>query len=76
MWHILDILALHLPHSTEFLTDRTSFPPSVLPLDQSIPPDYLENGRWYHGYRKGSYMYPCDEVPIPEPFETIAGVSS
>jgi hypothetical protein len=45
------------------------------PLDPSIPPDYLENGRWYHGYRKGLYMYPCDEVPIPELFETIVEVS-
>lgn len=26
------------------------------------PPDYMENGRMYHGYRKGTYMYPCDEV--------------
>jgi hypothetical protein len=24
--------------------------------------NYLENGRWYHGYRRGIYMYPCDEV--------------
>jgi hypothetical protein len=28
------------------------------------PVDYLENGRLYHGFRKGSYMYPCDEVRI------------
>ncbi|OBT88620.1 hypothetical protein VE02_03992 [Pseudogymnoascus sp. 03VT05] len=25
------------------------------------PPDYEENGRLYHGYRKGIYMFPCDE---------------
>ena len=24
-------------------------------------PDYEENGRMYHGYRKGIYMFPCDE---------------
>ncbi|OBT67018.1 hypothetical protein VE03_04506 [Pseudogymnoascus sp. 23342-1-I1] len=24
-------------------------------------PDYEENGRLYHGYRKGIYMFPCDE---------------
>ncbi|EEP82232.1 LaeA protein [Uncinocarpus reesii 1704] len=24
-------------------------------------PTYLENGRWYHGYRRGQYMFPCDE---------------
>lgn len=31
----------------------------------SVPPppmDYYENGRLYHGFRKGKYMYPCDEV--------------
>ncbi len=27
-----------------------------------VPSDYEENGRVYHGYRKGSYMYPCDDV--------------
>ncbi|EAS32223.3 methyltransferase LaeA [Coccidioides immitis RS] len=25
-------------------------------------PTYLENGRWYHGYRRGQYMFPCDEL--------------
>ncbi|KFY66156.1 hypothetical protein V496_02148 [Pseudogymnoascus sp. VKM F-4515 (FW-2607)] len=24
--------------------------------------DYEENGRMYHGYRKGIYMFPCDEA--------------
>jgi 2-polyprenyl-3-methyl-5-hydroxy-6-metoxy-1,4-benzoquinol methylase len=24
--------------------------------------NYMENGRWYHGYRRGLYMYPCDEA--------------
>lgn len=28
----------------------------------SIPPNHVENGRLFHGYRKGMYMYPCDEV--------------
>ncbi|KAJ4988140.1 regulator of secondary metabolism (methyltransferase domain-containing protein) [Stagonosporopsis vannaccii] len=23
--------------------------------------NYLENGRYYHGYRRGIYQYPCDE---------------
>lgn len=23
--------------------------------------NYLENGRWYHGFRRGIYMFPCDE---------------
>ncbi|KAF2112111.1 methyltransferase LaeA [Lophiotrema nucula] len=23
--------------------------------------NYLENGRYYHGFRRGIYMYPCDE---------------
>lgn len=25
----------------------------------------MENGRLYHGYRRGIYMYPCDEVRRP-----------
>jgi len=39
--------------------------PPIPPLVSSVaapPADYEENGRKYHGYRKGSYMYPCDEV--------------
>ena len=27
--------------------------------------NYLENGRYYHGFRRGMYMYPCDEVSRP-----------
>lgn len=27
-----------------------------------VAPDYEENGRIYHGFRKGAYMFPCDEV--------------
>ncbi|KAL8648889.1 MAG: hypothetical protein Q9210_004725 [Variospora velana] len=27
-------------------------------------PNHIENGREYHGYRRGMYMYPCDEVCI------------
>lgn len=27
--------------------------------------NYLENGRYYHGYRRGIYQYPCDEVSSP-----------
>lgn len=26
------------------------------------PASYLEHGRAYHGFRKGIYMYPCDDV--------------
>ncbi|MCJ1253639.1 Secondary metabolism regulator lae1 [Lignoscripta atroalba] len=26
-----------------------------------IPPNHIENGREFHGFRKGIYMYPCDE---------------
>ena len=29
--------------------------------------NYLENGRYYHGYRRGIYQYPCDEVSRPDP---------
>jgi trans-aconitate methyltransferase len=24
-------------------------------------PNYVENGRTYHGYRRGAYLFPCDE---------------
>jgi hypothetical protein len=70
-WHISDLLAIYLSPDTEFLTNRTSFPSGMPPLDPSIPPDYLENGRWYHGYRKGIYMLPCDEVLIPHPLTQL-----
>ena len=41
---------------------RTSLP--VPPNDQP----HLENGRLFHGFRKGIYMYPCDEVHLqPHP---------
>jgi hypothetical protein len=36
--------------------------PPVPPPPAAAPPDYMENGRLYHGYRKGMYMFPCDEV--------------
>ncbi|KAK8187599.1 LaeA-like protein [Phyllosticta capitalensis] len=26
-----------------------------------VPQNYTEHGRLYHGYRRGIYMYPCDE---------------
>ncbi|MCJ1380625.1 Secondary metabolism regulator lae1 [Xylographa soralifera] len=26
--------------------------------------NHYENGRWFHGYRKGLYMYPCDEAEM------------
>lgn len=29
--------------------------------------NYLENGRYYHGYRRGMYQYPCDEVGALSP---------
>lgn len=38
-------------------TDWTSRLP--VPAQNS---NYLENGRYYHGYRRGIYQYPCDEV--------------
>jgi hypothetical protein len=33
--------------------------------------NYLENGRLYHGYRRGIYMYPCDEVGTREADSTL-----
>ena len=31
-------------------------------ISSRIPSNHFEHGREYHGYRKGLYMYPCDEV--------------
>jgi len=38
--------------------------PSGRPIVQvgEHPDDYVENGRIYHGFRRGLYMCPCDEV--------------
>ncbi|KAF1988618.1 LaeA-like protein [Aulographum hederae CBS 113979] len=30
-------------------------------LAAAVPQNYLENNRLYHGFRRGVYMYPCDE---------------
>lgn len=31
-------------------------------LAAPVSQNYTENGRTYHGFRRGVYMYPCDEV--------------
>ncbi|KAJ8605672.1 hypothetical protein MRB53_041389 [Persea americana] len=36
--------------------------PRPLPIAQAAPAYHEENGRLYHGFHKGIYMYPCDEV--------------
>ncbi|KAI4714545.1 hypothetical protein J4E89_000225 [Alternaria sp. Ai002NY15] len=33
----------------------------ALPVRTTQTSNYMENGRWYHGFRRGLYMYPCDE---------------
>ncbi|KAI9837015.1 MAG: Secondary metabolism regulator lae1 [Sarea resinae] len=30
-------------------------------LPVPLPPNHIEHGRLFHGFRKGIYMYPCDE---------------
>ncbi|KAL1962533.1 hypothetical protein VTN77DRAFT_9408 [Rasamsonia byssochlamydoides] len=35
--------------------------PAPINLLSDHYPDYEENGRMFHGFRKGVYMYPCDE---------------
>jgi hypothetical protein len=45
-------------------------PSSQLTRARSLPvaaqnSNYHENGRLYHGFRRGIYMYPCDEVSRP-----------
>jgi SAM-dependent methyltransferase len=44
--------------------------PAQLTRARSLPvpaqnSNYHENGRLYHGFRRGIYMYPCDEVSAP-----------
>ncbi|PQE03280.1 hypothetical protein CJF30_00005765 [Rutstroemia sp. NJR-2017a BBW] len=39
-----------------------SSPPPPLFSNPAPPADYIENGRLYHGFRKGKYMLPIDEV--------------
>ncbi|KAI1965367.1 hypothetical protein LOZ58_001214 [Ophidiomyces ophidiicola] len=43
----------------------STFPPAPrgtqLSRELEDYPTYLEYGRWYHGYRRGQYMFPCDE---------------
>ena len=33
-------------------------------LPAPVPQNYKENGRTYHGFHKGMYMFPCDEVCV------------
>ena len=40
--------------------------PAPPPLANLPPPqNYVENNREYHGFHKGKYMFPCDEVSGP-----------
>jgi len=43
----------------------TDFPESTVPAAAAAT-SYLENERLYHNFRKGMYMYPCDEVRISQ----------
>jgi 2-polyprenyl-3-methyl-5-hydroxy-6-metoxy-1,4-benzoquinol methylase len=40
---------------------NSSLPPVNLATQNGAPQDYYENDRLYHGYRKGKYLFPCDE---------------
>ncbi|KAL1978285.1 hypothetical protein VTN31DRAFT_1144 [Thermomyces dupontii] len=46
-------------------TPTVSIPATTIPFSSyKLPeqyPDYEENGRLYHGYRRGVYPFPCDE---------------
>lgn len=37
-------------------------PADICRLAVPASSNYVENGRTYHGFRRGIYMYPCDEV--------------
>ncbi|KAF4611378.1 hypothetical protein G7Y89_g15635 [Cudoniella acicularis] len=40
-------------------------PPAPAPITTPrIAENYIENGREYHGYRKGKYLFPCDELEM------------
>ncbi|KAJ5578485.1 Secondary metabolism regulator laeA [Penicillium hispanicum] len=50
-------------HSSQISHASRSSPPVII-SNRKIPekyPSYSENGRMYHGYRRGMYMMPCDE---------------
>ena len=65
----------HQPFLYQILTCATprmplSAPPPTSAVPPPLPSNYVENGRLYHGFRKGRYMYPCDEASLPQ-FPTI-----
>ncbi|KAH8649478.1 LaeA-like protein [Tricladium varicosporioides] len=44
--------------------NSTRSAPTIRAPDTPVPGDYLENGRVYHGFHKGKYLFPCDEVEM------------
>jgi len=63
---------VHQAMDHEMLTLRTrrpnliSSPPAT--NAPAIMPDHVEeNGRLYHGFNKGKYLFPCDEVNLKCP---------
>lgn len=38
--------------------------PPQEPREPRIPENYMENGREYHAFRKGKYLFPCDEMEM------------
>lgn len=48
----------------------TRFHRASLPIPLNDQP-HLENGRLFHGFRKGIYMYPCDEVKLRRRVSTV-----
>ncbi|KAJ5331680.1 Secondary metabolism regulator laeA [Penicillium atrosanguineum] len=46
-------------HSSQLSHASRSSPPVI--ISNRKYPAYSENGRMYHGYRKGIYMLPCDD---------------
>lgn len=53
--------SLH-PSLANYDSDRTA---------ATLPPNHVENGRTFHGFHKGMYMYPCDEVIPVIVFHTL-----
>lgn len=52
------------------------WPASILTRACSLPvpaqnSNYQENGRLYHGFRRGIYMFPCDEVSCRRRLPTL-----
>ncbi|KAG9227985.1 hypothetical protein BJ875DRAFT_478860 [Amylocarpus encephaloides] len=55
-------------------TPCVAAPPGPAP-EPRIAENYTENGREYHGFRRGKYMFPCDEMDRMDIFHKFFSVA-